>query len=480
MHRGERVAELVRRHRDRVLARLQHHTETLRLRAQLLRVAALPIAVTHQVGDGAGDVRETLDERELLLREHAVARKRDEAAPLPCGHDDRGPGVELRENRARPVRAAAHQQRRGATATSELDRGVVRKIAGHHHAVGETDDRGAARDRGGRDGERCERAGLRRLARGLGQRIQRVRRRVAEPFRVVRALARRHERRDVEDQVSRTGLDLGRVGDGGRQDDGHEARLARGQALDEAGSAGERFLERHLVGADPHVDRAEREDLRAQRVEERLRALGLGERPEGVAVAAHPLAVRGRAHRAVDELGADEADRDERLDHPERRDRRLAGPEAQGEVVGEDRRRRGAEDAEGPPPERRVRDGEAVQDPGGRVQWEREDDRGRRDDVERAPDQGTGHRQPPHPPVAEDDRPGEVDRDGRRGERGRALSRQQDEGGGKRGGGEPEAQRCPLGVERENRLPTHARVTHRQARRVRDKVPTKRSFGRVP
>ena len=112
----------MRRHRDGILTRLQHDTEAVGLGAQLLRVAALPIAVTHQVGDGAGDVRETLDERELLLRKDAVARERDEPTALARGDDDRGPGVELRQDRARPVRAVADQKRRGAAATRELSR----------------------------------------------------------------------------------------------------------------------------------------------------------------------------------------------------------------------------------------------------------------------------------------------------------------------------------------------------------------------
>ncbi|TME68134.1 MAG: hypothetical protein E6I48_17135, partial [Chloroflexi bacterium] len=187
-----------------------HDPEAVGLGAQLLRVAALPIAVTHQVGDGAGDVSEALNQRELLLREDAVARERDEAATLARGDDDRGPRVELREDRARPVRAVADQQRRGAAAARELDRRVVRKIAGHDDTVRQTDDGGAPGDRRRRDGERRERSGLGRLARSLRQRVESVRGRVAQPFRVVGALARRDERRDVEDQVPRARLELRR------------------------------------------------------------------------------------------------------------------------------------------------------------------------------------------------------------------------------------------------------------------------------
>src|SRR6185295_7194121 len=100
-------------------------------------------------------------------------------------------------------------------------------------------------------------------------------------------------------------------------------------------------------------------DLCAKRLEERAAAPGLRECAEGVPVAAHALAVRGRADGAVHELRADQADRDERLDDPQRRGRSLTGADAKRDVVGEDRRGGRAEYAQRAAPERGVGDGEA-------------------------------------------------------------------------------------------------------------------------
>src|SRR6185503_17303953 len=133
----------------------------------------------------------------------------------------------------------------------------------------------------------------------------------------------------------------------------------RRKALHEAGLARKRVLERLLIAADPHVDRSEGKDLRAERLEERAAAPGLRECAEGVPVAAHPLAVRGRANGAVHELRADQADRDERLDDPQRGGRGLAGADAERDVVGEDRRGGRAEYAKRAAPEGRAGDGEA-------------------------------------------------------------------------------------------------------------------------
>jgi len=95
-----------------------------------LWAGAQAIAVAHEIRDGAGDVREALHERELLLGEDAVARERDEPAALPGGHDDRRAGVELREDAARPVRAGAHQERSGAAAGQPRGRRIKRRNAG--------------------------------------------------------------------------------------------------------------------------------------------------------------------------------------------------------------------------------------------------------------------------------------------------------------------------------------------------------------
>src|SRR6185503_12511368 len=105
---------------DGVFARLQHHAEPLRLHAQLLSVGALAIAVAHQIGDRAGDVRETLYERELLLREDAVARQGEQAAARSGCDDDGGARVELGQERARPVRTARDEKCGGTAAAREI------------------------------------------------------------------------------------------------------------------------------------------------------------------------------------------------------------------------------------------------------------------------------------------------------------------------------------------------------------------------
>ena len=314
------------------------------------------IALADEVRDPAGNVREALHERELGLGEHAVARHRDQAAALPGGDDDRGASVELREDRSRPVRGLADQERSGTATTRELDRRILWQVAGQEDAVREADDRGASRDRRGCDGQRCERSGFGRLARGLGKSIERVRRGIAQPLRKLGTLVRRDKRRDVGDEVARDRLELRALRDVRWKDDRDVARLARRQALDEALFALERLLERLLVGAHPDVDRAQGQDLRAERLKERRAAPRLRERAERVPVAAHPLAIRGRADRAVHELGADEPDRDERLHDPQRRGRGLADPRDEGDVVREDRRGGRGEHAQRAAPQRGVRD----------------------------------------------------------------------------------------------------------------------------
>jgi len=225
------------------------------------------------------------------------------------------------------------------------------------------------------------------------------------------------------------------------------------------------------------VSRAEREDLRAKDVEEGSAASRLGEGAERVTVATHPLAIGERPRGAVDELGTDQADGDERLHHPQGCGRRLTGAQAQRDVVREDRGGRRAEDPERAAPQRGVGDGEAVEDPARRAEREREHDRGRGNDVERAADECADPWHTSRRPEAEDHRGSDERRDRGGPEGVRGVAGEQKEGRGEGRGAKPEAQCGAFSIENEDRLPAHACVTLHQASTVRGKIPTKRSFG---
>src|SRR6185503_8695096 len=160
----------------------------------------LAIAIAYEVGDRPGDIRETLHESELLLREDAVAGQGKETAAGAGGDDDRRARVELGEERARPVRAARDEKGGGTAASREVDRRLLCDVAGEKDTIGKTNDRGAPRDRGRCDRERRERTGLGLVARSLGERVEGMRRGIPQALRVLGPLGRRDEGRDIRDE----------------------------------------------------------------------------------------------------------------------------------------------------------------------------------------------------------------------------------------------------------------------------------------
>src|SRR5256712_3648178 len=101
-HPGERVAQLVHRHLDRVLARAELAADALGLGAETARFGAQPIAIAQLIGDRAGRDGEPLQDADLVGGERSIETERHERAALAGGADRPGTRAEAGGPRGRP------------------------------------------------------------------------------------------------------------------------------------------------------------------------------------------------------------------------------------------------------------------------------------------------------------------------------------------------------------------------------------------